>query len=554
MAGLGTRGSGKAHRHFRWGITVITALACVLATVCTESLDLKALIRDEVARSKIGLVLYDGPNGIAPGGTVAFPDTIFGDTSSKTLTLRNDGQSNVTLTGPGVVSITGGSGQAAYGNIAQPVQATLLPGGTATFTVEYTPPLADANYVCDFVINSDDPSYPAYVFHGSGNSIQWHGSKAIVSSSSSSLSYSKPKLAILAGSPPTLYLAYKVYSSTAAECGIALRYSRDGGKNWSAAQLVVPSQNVAGFSFAAANDRLHLFYQESSVPEFRYTTSSATPGSINFTSNYVGVGNGNFSFGADAYSADNSSIVVANGKVYLVAYDNTSATRKLYLYIRGDSLPNMGQPNFTQYTVTDGATHTGGFYPSLKVDATTIYISYQDNKVLRAVAIPETTISTQATWAYRVVYTDASSYVAYDAMAIDSGKAYILWSLSDGSVVPRCRSSADLSLAAWSSTTTMTGESSSGTPNVVLLLSGGILYAAWTSYYGGVYTLRLGLSRDGGVTWSNQYIDDRNGVGGCSQSVLVNGTELYVAYNTYSGHPNGYSITLRKSMDGGASW
>lgn len=555
MAGLKKHRNNSNHRSLYPGILAICGIACLLAMSCQEVLDLKALVKEEVILSRIGLVVYDGASPVLPGQSVAFSDTIFGDTYVKTLTLRNDGDSNVTLASPNIVSITGGSGSAAYGGIVQPAQITLPPGSSTTFTVEYTPPAADASYVCDFVVNSDDSSYPAYAFHGSGRSTQWHGSKAIVTSASSPPMYTKPKLAIIPGSPTTLYVAYKVYSSTASECGIALRYSQDGGKNWSAAQLVVQSQNVGGFSFAAANGRLHLFFQETSVPEFRYATSSATPGSINFSSYYVWVANGDFSYGADAYSADNSTIVVANGKVYLVAYDNTSSPKKLYLYIRYDSIPFEGSPNFTQYTITDGTTHTGGFYPSLKVDASRIYISYQDNKFLRAVVIPESTILTPATWAYRVVYSDASSNVAYDAMAIDSGKAYVLWGLSDGSVVPKCRSSTDLTLSAWSSVTTMPAESSSGTPNIVLLHSGGKLYAAWTSYYGGVYTLRLGISGDGGVTWGNQYVDNDNGVAGCSQSVLVNGSELYIAYNTQSSsHPNDYSITIRKSLDGGVSW
>lgn len=527
-------------------------IAAALFGACTPELDLRVLVEKEVISSRIALTLYDGTTKVLPGDTITWSDTIFGDPLSKTLTLKNDGTRNVTLTGPNIVVKAGGSGAAAFGNIVQPGALTLLPGASTTFSIDYTPPAADSDYTCDFIVNSNDDSYPAYSFTGTGHSTRWHGNKAIVSAASV-LSYSCPKIAYLEGTTPTLYLAYIVYDSgTPANRGIALRTSTDGGKSWSAASLVVPASTftISGFSFAAANSRLHLFYSDSTNNRLYYTTSVATPGSINF-SNYVG----DFFYGTQAYNINNSAIVVANGNVYLAAYDNTSATKKLYLYVRGDALPVYGAPSFTQYTIADGGIHTGGFYPSIKVDATNAYLTYLDSRVIRTVVVPLSSLGTPANYSYRVFYTDPTYNIANNALEIDSGKAYLLWSKADGSCAPYSTSSTNLTLSAWSASTPFTGEASSGTPNLILLKSGGNLYSAWTSYYLGNYSLRMGISSNGGSSWSNQYIDDAtNGLGGQSTSMAVVGSDIYVAYSTSSGHPNNYSITLKKSVDGGATW
>lgn len=532
-------------------VLIIFVAAFVLSS-CNPILDLRALVEERVSLSKVALVLYDGSTIVSPGETIIWPDTIFGDPATKVLTLKNTGNSNVTLTGPNIVSITGGSGAASYGGIVQPVQMTLPPGSSTTFSATFTPVAPDDSYSCDFVINSNDSLNPSYVFHGLGWGKQWHGSKAVVTSTTQSFSY--PKLAYLGGATPVLYLAYLIYDSgVPANRGIALRYSTDGGKNWSAPSLVVPTStfNISGFSFAAANSRLHLFYCDSTNNTMNYTTSNATPGSINFSSNYVGVSNGSFAYGTNYYGVNNSVIVVANGNVYLAAYDNTSATKRLYLYVRGDSLPTMGIPNFTQYTITDGTTHTGGFYPSIKVDSSNIYVSYLDSKVLRAVV---SSISSPGTFTYRTIFTDPTYNIGANALAIDSNQAYVLWFKSDGGCMPYCTPSTNLTLSSWSSPSSFTGESASGTPITVLNKPGSTMYAAWTSYLG-TYTLKMATSTDNGSTWSTQFIDNTaNGLGGQSISIDSAGSDLYVAYSTSSGHPNNYSITLKKSRDGGVTW
>jgi len=90
-------------------------LAAVLSALgfssCTQVLDLRTLVEDRVTLSKVALVLYDGSMPIGPGDTVSWPDTIFGDPAPKILTLTNTGTSNVILSGPSYVSITGGSGR-----------------------------------------------------------------------------------------------------------------------------------------------------------------------------------------------------------------------------------------------------------------------------------------------------------------------------------------------------------------------------------------------------------------------------------------------------------
>ncbi|MBL8967557.1 MAG: exo-alpha-sialidase [Spirochaetaceae bacterium] len=500
--------------------------------------------------SKIGLALYDGAARILPGETVGWPDTIFGDPATKTLTLKNDGSKNVTLSGPLIVSKTGGGGQAAYGGIVQPVQLTLAPGASTSFSVDFTPAAPDADYACDFVINSNDASFPAYAFSGSGHSTQWHGSKAIVSAAGTTYFYC-PKLAYVASPTPTLYAAYKVYdSATPANSGIAIRSSVDGGKTWSAATLVVASTDVGGFSFTASSYGLHLFYSLTSANTCHYC--AAPSGTLSFT------WTGSFSFGTNYYNPGNEAISCANGQVYVAAYDNTSSPKKLYLYVRQDGFYSyMGSTipwDFTSYVVADGSTHTGGFYPTLKVDANNVYLAYTDSKVLRTARIPRSTISDPGTWSYGTAWTDASN-IARDVIAIDSTRAYLFYAVSDGTGEPRLRASTDLTLGSWSTGHSFSGEGSDGSNNIVFRMpDGNRMFAVWTSRYGGVDSLRMSRSTDAGLSWSTQPLDASSGVAGSYTAMEIVGSTVYAAYSTNSPHPNGYSITIKKSLDGGATW
>jgi len=529
MAGLGGRGFKAVHRRFVLGISVITALACVMMTVCTESLGLKSLIRDEVARSKIGLVLYDGAAAVEAGGTVAFPDTIFGDTFTKTLALKNEGHSNVTLTGPGAVSITGGSGAAAYGNIVQPAQVTLLPGGTATFTVDYTPPLADADYACDFVVNSDDSSYPAYAFHGSGRSTQWHGSKAIVSSPSTV--YGSPHIAIdTSTDPDTIYVSYLA-------SGIDIQKSTDGGKTWTGVVQSVSSPYY--HSLAASNGNLHVFYMNTSYSPYRLQYVKLPRGYVSWQSVIY------YSANTSYYGMSNSSVVLAGGNVYLVFNDTTN--NKLVVSSSMDLEPMY--MSFTARDITGGSTgQTGGFFPSLRFAGSVPYMTYLDGKAFKIAYGSLTSPS------YKTIYTDATYNMGADSLAVNGANGVALVGYNSNDLYSTASSTLG-GTNAWSAPAALTGgmENSSLSENLSLAWSGSELYAVYYRY-SSTSGLRFAKSLDQGTTWSFQWLDNDLGSSGASSSLAVAGDCVYIVYSTPSGHPNGYSITIRKSLDRGASW
>lgn len=545
-------------------VRFLSALTAVLTlSACDPILDLKTLVEERVTLSKVSLVLYDGATVIGPGDTVAWPDTIFGDPAPKTLTLTNTGTSNVTLTGPNVVSITGGAGAASYGGIVQPVTLTLTPGSSTTFSATFTPASPDSDFVCDFVINSNDGLNPAYVFHGTGRGKQFHGSSRIVYSASSAFYYS-PQIEIAPASVwqspnlPTLIAAY--YTSS----GIYLSISKDGGKTWPSPKLAISNTGVSAVSIGVSSgmtSNIHIFYLSTTPSSALFYTIANTSTVVNstfadytshFATNYVGsFPNSHF------YQVKNSNIAFANNKVYL-AYYNTAAS-KLQVALRDDSIPSFGIPAFSYYDVTGINGQTGGDFASLQVDSSRLYVLYGDGRYTRAAVLPLATIGTPGSYLYYTVNDNGAGRSLWSSgLVIDGTKGYSLWRLDGGSPL-YSKVSTNMSLSSWSAVHSVTGETTatiSAAQTTPLRLANGVLY---TLYFRSSpsYGVRFASSSDEGVSWSPQWLDmDSSFTGSASEVALaVSGLTVYAVYTTQSAsHPNDYSITLKKSLDGGATW
>jgi hypothetical protein len=539
----------------------LAAAATILLAGCTQVLDLKTLVMEKVALSRIGLTLYDGADRILPGETVTWEDTIFGDPLTKTLTLTNDGTTNITLTGPTVVSTSGGSGAAAFGGVTQPVQLTLLPGSSTTFNATYTPLAADSDYVCDFIINSDDSSYPAYTFKGAGHSTQWHGSKAIVSSTSF-VGYYSPQIAVAPAatwaSPgmPTLMVAYHGGS------GIYLSISRDGGKTWPEPKLAVSSTFVTALSLSVSTN-VHLFYLSSSPAQLNYTiagtstliSSVSSDYTSYFATNYVGPTFPNSHF----YQVKNSNMAIVDGYVY-VAYYNTTSSR-LQVARRPDSIPFMGQVDFDSYDITGVNSQTGGNDPSLQVDSSKLYVSYGDGQYTRVAVVPLSTIATTNSYQYHTINDNGSGRSLWSCgLAMDGSKGYVLWRLDGGSPI-NSAASTDMSMSSWSAVHALAGET---TPTISAAQTTPLMFAndrLYTVYFrdssGSGSGIRLASTSDGGITWLPQWLDSDASFASSASEVAMASLDstIYVVYTTQSSsHPNKYSITLKKSLDGGVTW
>lgn len=526
---------------------------------CQDSLAIKDFVQQRVndANTHLKLIEISTSTNIVESGTTTWPDTIFTETSSRTFRLSNIGPDNVTLIGENPVAVIGGTGQEAYGNIVQPLQRVLQPGDSTTFSISFTPPAPDTDYICSIVINSDDSMNPAFRFNGRGHSTQWHGSKAIVSTPSG-ISYNYPKIAI-AQSPiigKSIYVVYQKYnSSTSSDRGIFMRYSTDGGNSWSQESIVVLSatNSISGFSFAASANYLHILYYDSTSGSQTYMVSAAPPNTISFQ----GVSSGTFSYATSYYTINNNAIVLANGKVYVVIYKNT-APNTLTLAVRpSETTPTYGEPGFGGYIypITDGSTHTGGFNASLKVDSNNAYITYADGIYIRSVVVPLSSISNNSTYSYSLVAKDPNSYnQALNSLIVDSDSAYALWSRASDFAI-RSAFSTDLTLSSWSSQVPLNSENTQFSPMLGFIRADSVLYALYEKSENSSYSIRLSVSNDGGTTWKSSFVDGpNNGLGSSGCSMVRSGSDFYIVYSTGSGHVNGYSITLKKSLDGGATW
>jgi hypothetical protein len=113
-----------------------------------------------------------------------------------------------------------------------------------------------------------------------------------------------------------------------------------------------------------------------------------------------------------------------------------------------------------------------------------------------------------------------------------------------------------LGMTTWTTDSTLSGESATQSYPLAFIMSGTSLYALYNSLYSGsFYGVRLAISTDGGASWSKQWIDTELSTSPANISIAVSGANVFTAYSTgTTSHPNDYSITVKKSLDGGVTW
>lgn len=92
--------------------------------------------------------------------SVVFPDTLVGNTVTQSITVTNNGATNLLISG---ITSPGGD----FGIVSSNCVGTLAPAGTCTITVRFTPTSASFKQTT-FNINSNDPDTPSYTVYLSG--------------------------------------------------------------------------------------------------------------------------------------------------------------------------------------------------------------------------------------------------------------------------------------------------------------------------------------------------------------------------------------------------
>ncbi len=105
-------------------------------------------------------------SGIVSGSTIYFDDVSMGATGSKTFTLKNSGDGDLT-----VLSVTMDGVDASQFNLpTPPVNQTIGPGGSFTFTAEFKP-TSTGRKTATLHVNSSDPLRNPFDIHLSGNGL-----------------------------------------------------------------------------------------------------------------------------------------------------------------------------------------------------------------------------------------------------------------------------------------------------------------------------------------------------------------------------------------------
>jgi hypothetical protein len=547
----------RIHARIATGAALAMSLvALVLFAQCEPLLDLRSRVEEAVMLSKIGLVLYDGGTRVLPGRPASWDETIFGEARQKLFTLRNDGSNNVSLSAPNIVVNNGGPGAAAFGGIVQPLQLVLAPGDSTTFGVTFTPPSPDADYDCDFVVNSDDSSWPAYHFTVSGHSTQWHGRLDTVSSPVSSV-IDNPQV-FVDGSE--VFLSFMPPAADTND--IVIRKSTDGGKTWvpfAAAAAGAPFHHVLG----SKNGEPHVFhYKDTATTGVHYGKWLAST-----TSWHSGI-ESRSSTSKDSTVDFHGSMLVAS-YVFLAWYD-LGTTSLLYNFSIDPraAYPSGVIDSFMTNPVTlagGGSGRSGGLFPCLRSDsAGNLYVLYADNSgtpgrlwILKTSAsnlsfstLPAASAGPQA--AGNAIINQCQLLLTESGSTVT---AHAFWSQGYDTNAIYHSSSADL--VSWTVPSRLGPDQNNryGKTLPAAVDGDGVIHVLHENGYGPV-GLVLSSSADGGATWVHRTIDDDASFStySSSLSLAVSGRTIYAAYSTGSAHANGYSITLMKSLDGGANW
>ena len=119
------------------------------------------------ANSEIAVEQPSGSN-LADSGTVNFGSLLMGDTGSKVFTIKNTGLGQLRITG---LNITG-SGSADYSTNDLSLPASIAPGASTTFTVNFAPSAGGSRIAALQVINTDEDENPFDItLSGTGNTV-----------------------------------------------------------------------------------------------------------------------------------------------------------------------------------------------------------------------------------------------------------------------------------------------------------------------------------------------------------------------------------------------
>jgi hypothetical protein len=470
-----------------------------------------------------------GEIDISSGGSQDLGMTDQEWSSTITFSIENNGEGQLTLPDTPAVVLTG---NAKYSVTSQPA-ATISAGSSTLFTVQFAPGGDSGTEEVTVSINNNDPDEGAYTFTLTINADKYEGKKAIDTAGDvreySSIGVYQANVYIsyydvfnqdlkLAVSPNggfdwttlivdsagdvgqycslcvrenKLYISY--YDVT--NQNLKLAQSPDGGQNWNI-ETVDNSTDVGKYSSIDVSDSDEIFIsyydqdQEALKLAKYWFGGSGWEWGINERHDP-----------ASAKAGMYSSIDESAGIAYISYYYYTSSQRDLYL-------------RFDVYLdkATDTATTDDGYWSSIVVDGSTVYISYFS------------WVNQGALWGKITL-----------AKSINGG---FDWSNIDVDPCNAIFSSADSTLGFTS-----------------LAVDGNNWFISYCGEAGAspADPLRFAKSDDGGSSCALTTIDNSIDKAGYYTSIVVNGTDGSNVYISYHDEGND-NLKFAKSADGGSSW
>ncbi len=447
----------------------------------------------------------DIPDGT---GAYAFADTMLGTTTEATFTIENVGSSALSLTS----SVTIGGTHAPQFTVTAQPSSPVPAGGTATFTIRFTPTSTGVKSATLSFGNTDADENP-YNFSLSGNGTAWHGVRTIDSVGSEGYTSS---ICISGG----LEISY----FDGANGDLKWARSINGGASWTV--RTVDSAGTVGLysSVASTGGSEFIAYYDSTNGDLKFAKS--TDGGVTWPVIKAVDSTGDV--------GQYCSIVQYGGtRVWISYLDNTNHALKLARSTDGGSTFILG--------TLDSA--GPGLYTSLKNSgASLLYLGYcWQNGTLRFTKSSDGGASWPA-GGFISVDTGTSGLGAYASVACDGSNIYLGY---EGASSVMMAKSADGG-ATWPVSHLFVNSAGVYGAQSSLGCVGSTVYICYRGS-----GLQLAVSADGGATWpvgAKKSVDAGCTPWGTSLAAAAN--SVFISYYDTTSH----ELRFAKSIDGGTTW
>jgi predicted neuraminidase len=240
------------------------------------------------------------------------------------------------------------------------------------------------------------------------------------------------------------------------------------------------------------------------------------------------------------------AIAVDGSNIYVVWQDNTPASHSEIYFKKSDDGGDT-------WTTNKRLTYNAGYseYPAIAVDASNIYVVWQDDTPGNHEIYFKKSDDGGDTWTTSKRFTNNVGSSRRPAIAVDGSNIYVVWEdYTPGNAEIYFKKSDDRG-DTWTTNKRLTYNAGISEAPVIAVDSSNI-YVVWNGWTPGFVEIYFKKSDDRGDTWTTSKRLTNNLGDFRYPAIAVDGLNIYLVWTDFT--PGNYEIYFKKSDDGGATW